>query len=292
MANTSIRFIALDCDGTLLDPKGQVRPRVRDAVQKALAMGCLVTLATGRRFPFAKAAADALGIRTPLVLHGGAVIQDSETGAVVYQDLIPAPVYRRIIDCVFRHGLQPVVFESPAAGGRILTGPEERDTPVISKYLAMRRSYHRFSFDELVKRENILSVSLMGDEAPLRRFHEEVSGWGESNPMFNAPSVHVGTAVTWHTVDILPFGCCKARAIGYLAGTIGISLAEAMAVGDNLNDLDMLEAVGWSVAMGNAAPAVKAIASAVVASNAEDGVAEAIERFVLGNSNGGSPANT
>lgn len=86
----------------------------------------MVTLATGRRFSFAKAAADTLGIRAPLVLHGGAVIQDSETGDVVYEDTLDTSAYTRIVSCIFERSLQPVVFESPAmADGSLLAQRSE-----------------------------------------------------------------------------------------------------------------------------------------------------------------------
>src|SRR5215218_8140061 len=81
-----IRLVALDVDGTLLDPREEIRPRVRAAIQEAIARGCLVTLATGRRFAGASHIAADLGLALPLILHGGSVVQDSASGAVIYQD--------------------------------------------------------------------------------------------------------------------------------------------------------------------------------------------------------------
>jgi hydroxymethylpyrimidine pyrophosphatase-like HAD family hydrolase len=98
-------LLALDCDGTLLDPDGQIRPRVRDAVREAAARGALVTLATGRRLAAARHYAAALGLRTPLVLHDGAAVQDPLTGALVYQDPLPQALVVRLVAAILNHGL-------------------------------------------------------------------------------------------------------------------------------------------------------------------------------------------
>lgn len=75
--------------------------------------------------------------------------------------------------------------------------------------------------------------------------------------------------------------CSKASSVATLAQHLNIPLSEAMAIGDNINDLEMLQEVGWGVAMGQASAIIKEAAHAVTASNAEDGVALAIERYIL-----------
>lgn len=275
----AIRLITLDIDGTLLNPQGEVTPRVRQAVQSAVDRGCIVTLATGRRFSFAQHVAESLGIRASLVLHGGAVIQDSQSGRVIYEDVLSRPAYLTILDKVTANGFQPVVFESPSVGGRVLTGPEECDTVETKRYFESRRTFYRFSYDDLKNLDRNLSVSAMGQEVSLRSLYDEIAPLNLCHPWFSPPTIH--SALPWHTVDMLAHGCCKAKAITSLSQALGVSLSEVMAVGDNFNDVDMIEAVGWGVAVGNALPEVKEVAKAIVATNAEDGVAEAIERFVL-----------
>src|SRR6476469_3374437 len=92
----AIRLIALDVDGTLLTSAGEVSPAVRAAIRNAVTGGVHVTLATGRRLYAARQYAEALGFRLPLILHGGAVIQESSTGAVLYEDAIPPDVLREV----------------------------------------------------------------------------------------------------------------------------------------------------------------------------------------------------
>ena len=85
-----------------------------------------------------------------------------------------------------------------------------------------------------------------------------------------------------HLLDVLNAGCTKAKALAHLAGSYGIPMNEVMAIGDQINDLEMLDAVGLGVAMGNAPRSVRERVKVVVGTNEEDGVAEALRRFVLG----------
>ena len=80
---------------------------------------------------------------------------------------------------------------------------------------------------------------------------------------------------------IMDYGCSKASGVAALANTLHISLSEVMAIGDNNNDIAMLQSVGWGVAMGQAPEQVKSAAQVVTASNWEDGVAQAIARYAL-----------
>src|ERR671928_1704099 len=106
-----IRLIALDVDGTLLDPREEVRPRVRAAIRGAIERGCLVTLATGRRFHGASHIAADLGLALPLILHGGAVVQDSASGAVIYQDPHEPETVEAIVRLFLSDGRQALVYE-------------------------------------------------------------------------------------------------------------------------------------------------------------------------------------
>lgn len=84
-----------------------------------------------------------------------------------------------------------------------------------------------------------------------------------------------------HGVQVLPLGASKGAGVEWLLNKMGYSVGQLMAMGDGENDLEMLEMAGWGVAMNNAGARLKAVADAVVSTNDEDGVAEAIESFVL-----------
>jgi len=284
----AIRLIALDVDGTLLTSAGEVSPAVRAAIREAVAQGVHVTLATGRRLYAARAYAEALGFRLPLILHGGAVIQESSTGAVLYEDAIPPDVLRESGAISLAHGYQPVLLESPAHGGRLYTGPLAADSRATREYLIPREGVTRTHHATLPTLGNILSVVALDDELPplltLRDALVDVLGDRVSR-LIDRPVTATASIKTF-ALDLFNAGCGKGKALAHLARQEGITLAETMVVGDYLNDLEMLTAVreggGIAVAMGNAEAELKAIATATVATNDDDGVAEAIHRFVLG----------
>ena len=91
-------------------------------------------------------------------------------------------------------------------------------------------------------------------------------------------------------IEIMPPHIDKGTGVRDLAAHFGIPLRQVMCIGDHENDIPMIRAAGWGVAMGNATPDVKAAADAVTLSNAEDGVAAAIERYALGSSAGSGQA--
>lgn len=133
-------LLALDCDGTLLDPAGAIRPGVRDAVREAAACGALITLATGRRLGAARRYAEALGLRTPLVLHDGAAVQDPFTGAIAYRDPLPPGLVVRLVAAILDHGLHPVACRltaDPSGDTLHVLAGSERD-PLMAAYLAAR----------------------------------------------------------------------------------------------------------------------------------------------------------
>lgn len=273
------RMIALDCDGTLLDPTGRVRPAVSAAVREAMRRGVLVTLATGRRFDSAQAIAREVGVELPLVLHGGTVIQDSETGEVLYEDVMDTRLLSRVVDEVLGEGQQPVLYTSPAAGGSLVSGPPEHDNAATESYLGRQPNVLRLAYAELRAAKHVISVGVFEDDDVLRGLYGRLGKWPEVKVLLWEPDPMYPDAM--YLLDVLNAGCSKAKALEHLAGKYGISMSEVMAVGDQINDFEMLESAGLGVAMGNAIPLLQDRANVVVGTNDEDGVAEAIHRYVL-----------
>jgi hydroxymethylpyrimidine pyrophosphatase-like HAD family hydrolase len=275
-----IRLVALDIDGTLLDPREEVTPRVRAAVQNASDAGCLVTLATGRRFVGARDIAIDLGLQLPLVLHGGAVVQDSGSGAVIYQDPMEPETIRRVVETVLAHGQEPIVYESPAHAPALEPRVHVRDdwqpNRPSQEYERLRGPFVRTPLDRLAHTREALSVSIVA----------EVGGLGGLPVAIRALPGVSSIVAGWmlfecDAIEAFRAGCSKASAVEHLAAAYGIRMDEVMAIGDGLNDCELLGAVGWGVAMGNACQEACARARIQVGTNEHDGVAEAIERWVL-----------
>jgi hydroxymethylpyrimidine pyrophosphatase-like HAD family hydrolase len=281
-------LLAIDCDGTLLDPEGLIRPPVRDAVRRAAGAGALVTLATGRRLGAARHFAEALDLRTPLVLHDGAAVQDPFSGALFYQDPLPPALVVRLVAGILEHGLHPVACRLTADphGDTIHVLAESDVDPLMALYLGARGPIARGDRLALEGATPVVRLSGMGPEEPTGRFYAHLKERLETlgcAVRLNPPLLYAH--LPFHMAQITNGGCSKARATASLAARHGLTLADCVVVGDGENDVELLREVrdagGTAVAMGQAPATVRRAAGHVVASNAADGVAEAIDRFVV-----------
>ncbi len=268
-------MLVCDVDGTLLDPSSQITPLTRAAVRAAVAAGCIVTLATGRRFRSAKPIADDLGLELPLLVQNGALIKDSLTGEILYHCHLPRDGAAVAVEYFWRSGAQPIVYENAFTGERLFTGPAERDNDLNRAYVTRNADLIcRRALDALLPAEPPLEVAIL-DTA------EQVAALAPALAHASFRTIATTNQNGSAFLEVLAPECSKAAALRELARHYGVPLEQTMAIGDNVNDLEVLTAAGIGVAMGNALPQVKAIAGHSTSSNSEDGVAEAIARFVL-----------
>ena len=278
MTPERIQMLAIDIDGTLLNPEGKITPLTRAAVQAARQAGILVTLATARRYSNTAPVATELGLDIPLILYDGALIVEYPQGGILHTYPLPASVGQQAVDLLVASGIQPVVHPATGLAEEIWTGPAELDNLWVEAYFT--------AFPEQMRRLPYASLC-EGHPDPLR----VVAFADEETIMGLLPSVST-LDCSWNTtkrgnfgsaeIAMMHAGCSKASGVTALAEHFGIPLERVMALGDNNNDIEMLRAVGWGVAMGHAHDEVKAAARAITASNREDGVALAIERYALG----------
>ncbi len=259
-----IRLLATDLDGTALGPGGVVSPVVRAAFDRARAEGIDVVIATGRPPRFAHRAAVELGALGVAVCANGSVTYDVGTEQLV--DVQPLDAAVRPIVERLRTAAPGVAFAAEweltfafeAAFEAAI--PEKPDDPPLV--------------------DDILDI----DSATLHKLlavHPELDGpalWQLADDVLDgvaAPS-HSGLGF----VEIAGHGVNKATALARLCEERGIDVSEVAAVGDNLNDLEMLRWAGRSFAMGGSTPDVLAAADEVVADHHHDGAAEVVDRIL------------
>lgn len=278
ITSTNIKMLVIDIDGTLLNPQGQITPATLASVHAAHQAGIIVTLATARRYCNTAKIASELGLLGPVILYDGALIVQHPQGTILRRHPLNAQVAQQGVDLLVRHGIQPVVHPNDGLAEEVWTGHAELDNLWLDAYFA--------AYGNRMRRKAYADLC-NGHLDPLRvvafASHEVIEGI--------LPEVAT-LDCTWTTIKrgsygsaelaIMGRGCSKATGVTALAESLHISMQEVMAVGDNNNDIAMLQAVGWGVAMGHAPAHVKAAANAVTASNLEDGVAQAIERYALG----------
>ncbi|EGW37111.1 Cof-type HAD-IIB family hydrolase [Desulfosporosinus sp. OT] len=265
----AIRLIAMDLDDTLLRDDWTISPRVVKAIQRAQAQGVKVTIATGRMPISTRPYAKQLKLDVPVITYHGAMVQQALSGDILFRRVIPSAVAAEIVRYVLEQGVYTQIYL--------------KDRVITTKRNGFSRDYAQISSvrieeaDLLIilsqEPEGIEKILLMGEEAELdqlapllrQRYGEKVH-ITKSKPCF--------LEMTDCTVN-------KGVALAALAERLGIVQEDVMAIGDSFNDLEMIKYAGLGVAMGNAQSAIKEQADIVTVTNQEDGVAEAIERYVL-----------
>jgi Cof subfamily protein (haloacid dehalogenase superfamily) len=284
-----IKLLALDLDGTLLNSSGKISDANKKAIRNAEKKGVLVTIATGRRFRDARPVALEIELNAPVVCHNGALLKFAGSLETVSVSLVPTKTVFEIIRVGKSFGGDALVSCNPDTQGTLLYDTVSDQNTPLKKYIVWATRLHGNgaedsvrhveSLEKVVGDEQVIHISFSGCCAPmdeLQRFLENELG----------DSVNILTTIypklDFTLLDILPPNASKAHGLNYLAEIHGFSAENVMAIGDNFNDLEMLEYAGTSVVMGNASPALlerEEFFSTV--SNDESGVAVAIERFIL-----------
>ncbi len=261
----SIRLVATDLDGTLLLPDASVSPRVAAAVARAQAADIDVVIMTARNWRSVRAIAEAAGVSGLAVCSNGAVIYDLRRGEVAHANTFERDVLGHFVaEC---RRVAGVVFGWETASGAYRT-PE----------------YHALASEDV----NYAAVYLRAVEI-VDEFHPPngvtkllIRRAGSEPAELMAELTSLGHPVTITVsggpfVEVTAQGVTKAHALEMLCHARGITAADVVAIGDQVNDVPMLVWAGRGVAMGNAHPDVLAATSERTATNLDDGVALVIE---------------
>jgi HAD superfamily hydrolase (TIGR01484 family) len=272
------KLLALDIDGTVLTSGKLVSARTRASLDAARAAGVRLVLVTGRRHPAARRVVEMLGGEIPLVLHNGALVV--EAGRVQRCRPLPLAAARRAIALGRACGADPVVHHGVSAEGRLIVEGIHPSNTLLAYYLDKSHP-DVTTVDDLASSlvEDPIQVMFGGAlgamDALLSRLSRDLAGQVRIERTVY-PREGVGI------LDVLHADVNKAEALRFLQQRWGVAASETLAIGDNWNDHQMLEQAGLGLVMGNADPAMHQLGLPVLPTNDQDGVAFAIERFVLG----------
>lgn len=287
----NLRLLALDLDGTLLNSHGEVSHRNRAAIARARGSGVRVAIVTGRRFRDARPIALELGLDVPVISHNGALTKHARTLETVAVLPLPLDAARISLQVGRAQGVDALVSDDHEGLGVLVYDHVSGDNRPVLQYIAWARRIHGDDGQESVRQVPSLEEYL--DHEPV---HMAFSGGCAKMTQLEAILLkELGTAVKillttysskdFSLLDILHPQASKGVGVAAAAAELGISREEVMAVGDNLNDLEMLRYAGTGVVMRNAESTMHEIEGLhPTDANDEDGVAQAIERFVFGES--------
>jgi hypothetical protein len=275
-----VRLVAIDIDGTLLDSHWQLPDANRDAVCAAVGAGVEVAIVTGRMYGFAQPVISLLPCPVTAIVSNGAVVK-SPDGATEVRHLVPRAVAKAVLDAAAEWpDRAALIFDRPRDGQMVIERIDRSD-PLRRAYAERNRAFVReIEPLESALTEDPVVVMFNGPVAAMRALVERLRALPAASSFSVNLTEYESRDVLF--VDVLAAGCTKGSTVAELASRRGYARDEVMALGDNLNDLEMLEAAGLPVVMGNAVPALLERGWPVTASNDEAGVAAAIHRFALG----------
>ena len=268
-----IRLIATDLDDTLLDASAALTERTRRALDAAMALGCGITLSSGRMMEAMLPFAERIGVNAPMLLYNGAMIYDHNTDETLFAPRIPYETALGIVKLAEGLGyyiqLYPgknyyctEILDYTRAYARQINVPA---TPVgmpMAEWLSQNPSD--------MQKMLIIDTPEGADriQATLREAFPHGACYLKSKP---------------HYLEIAPEGVDKGRSLAFLAEHLGLTPDEVMAFGDGQNDVPMLRYAGAGYAMANACPQALACTPLIAPPNAEDGVAQVIEQHIAAN---------
>ena len=288
-----IKLLALDLDGTLLNSKGKIPDANIEAIRQAEEKGVLVTIATGRRFRDARPVGLQLELNAPLITHNGALLKYAQTLETVAVSLLSSETVREILRVGREFGADALLSADPHGKGTLLYDIVSAENIPLQKYIVWSKHLHGDEAEEAVVHVPSLENVLEETETVHVSFSGKCAPMCELEMILQNELSETATILTtryprqdFTLIDILPPDASKGIGLEKLAVIENLTPANVMVVGDNFNDLQMLEFAGTPVVMGNASPELLERAEFYTTlSNDESGVAAAIDKYILNKEN-------
>lgn len=270
------KMIVMDMDYTLLNADKGVSPRNKEALRKAGEKGVLLVVATGRIYVSARFYAGLLNIETPIIASNGAIIREGLTNKTIFKSILSGKVAVKMIELCREKGLFCHLFSD----NTVFT---EKIINVSSRYTEWNKTLEDEDkinikvvsrLEDAVKKDGnkiVKAVVVDSNEDSLRYIRNNLNSMGASSVSQSLKG----------NMEVMNKGVSKGNAIKILCELYNIDRNSVIAIGDNENDISMIEYAGMGIAMGNASDNVKEKADYVTGDYLEDGVAQAIEKFVL-----------
>jgi Cof subfamily protein (haloacid dehalogenase superfamily) len=271
-----VRLVAIDIDGTLVDSRGHLPDANRDAVAAVVAAGVHVALVTGRSYPFARDVAGALPAAVSIIASNGAVERTLD-GVRVAQRLLSRERAQAVLQ--HTHRFRPtsaLIFDRDTQAHVVAESMDWTHPQRIGYWRGRQHLIAQATPLEGALTEDPVQVMFNGTVSEMRAVHALVAGLA-SVSIFQTEYESRDFAL----VDVMAPTATKGAALAARASALGLGAHEVMAIGDNLNDLPMLEYAGLPVIMGNAVDALRGRGWTETGRHDEAGVAAALRRHVL-----------
>lgn len=275
------KLVCIDVDGTLLNSKHEITKRTKDMILKAHQLGVYIVISTGRMYTDAAYYSDLIGLKSPVIASNGAFIKEKDNDKVIYKDILGESLLQELLAIFHKHRIKPyfctpdkfyygtIMFKLFYIAAKLL-GKRKNDLNL--EYVYSWQQWRKVLYKE---KDNIVKCEIIyRDPGLIKELRNELK---------NIKQVEIVDSSRYN-IEITRKGVSKGKAVAMLANFYNLKREEIITIGDSENDISMLEYAGLGIAMGNATPIVKQRADHITDSNDNEGVANAIDRFILGNS--------
>ena len=289
-------MLALDLDGTVLDPQSTVRPAVAEAIARARNAGLFVVICTGRGLPESREALDAIGQTDPVIVAGGSIIAEPTTGRTLHRFPMHPTLTARLTETLLRKGHPVLVLKDPHAAGYdylVVTGKRRLSLDPVTQWWFEEMAVSirlATSIETDPHPEHTVRVGVCAQAAELTELEALVrEEFLETVTLHNFPAVvapddanHWAGGAVAHILECFDARADKWNAVEHLARARSIDPSRIVAIGDQINDVSMIRGAGLGIAMGNAIEVVRTLADHTTSCNDEEGVARAIDMVLCG----------
>lgn len=274
--NQKYQMVVMDMDYTLLNKQKEVSKRNKEVLKEAMEKDVRIVVATGRIYTSARFYARLLGIDTPIIASNGAIIREEYTNNTLFKSVLLDEIAVKMAGLCRRYNLYCHLYSDN-------TVYTEKITNISSRYMEWNEKLQEEDkikievvdrLEDTIKKEKgkiLKAVVVDNDEDKIKAIRDEIMDTG---------MVSVSQSLRGN-LEVMNKGINKGNAIRILCELYGIESEKVIAIGDNENDLSMIEYAGMGIAMGNAADCLKEKADFITGDYQEDGVAQAIEKFIL-----------
>lgn len=286
------QLVAIDLDGTMLNPYGIVTENTKRVIQETIQKGTEVIIASGRPIDSIKTIAKEIGSEKYFIAGNGALIYDIQKEEIIYDKFLPKQKVLEIIKICEENSISYNVYTdqtilATALKYNVLYYQKENLKKEESKQTKISIVENMYEYVKHKKEEKFLKMTICDEnknvfQSIIRKLRkvEEIEVLDVSH--MSRKTIRQGTeeiTVEYYYTEITVQNVDKWGALEYLIEKLDISKEEVIAIGDNVNDKKMIQEAGLGIAMAGSTPEITEIADYITTSNKEEGVAKALEKF-------------
>lgn len=286
------KLVAVDLDGTMLNPYGIVTENTKNIIQQTIEKGTDVIIASGRPIDSIKTIAKEIGSKNYFIAGNGALIYDMKKDKIIYDKFLPKHKVLEIIKICEENSISYNVYTdqtilATALKYNVLYYHKENLKKEENKQTKISIIENMYEYVKNKKEEKYLKITICDDnqmvfQSIIRKLRKIQGIEVLDVSHMSRKTIKQGTeeiTIAYYYTEITVQNVDKWNAIEYLIQKLNISKEETVAIGDNVNDKKMIQEAGLGVAMGGSTPEITQIANYVTTSNNEEGVAKVLQKI-------------